>query len=199
VVTKTVDEPFRLATEIAQLWPPQGSWTEMDYFNLPESSQIVELSEGEVIVMPPPNDVHQKVLGNLYRYFYRFIEDRNLGTLRFSPLAVRLWPGKIREPDLLFVLHDHADRIGDLIYGPPDLVVEVISPGSRKTDRHEKFYEYAQAGVTEYWLVDPYAQTVEVFSLRGGIYELLVKAGMGQKAYSDLLAGFEILADQIFA
>lgn len=199
MITKTAENPIRLATEIAQLWPPQGDWTETDYFNLPENNQLVELSEGEVIIMPPPSDLHQKVLGNMYRLFYKFIEEHQAGTLRFSPLAVRLWPGKIREPDLLFVSKEHQNRMGDHVYGIPDLIVEITSPGTRKTDRHEKFYEYAQAGIQEYWIVEPDGQTVEIFVLRQGIYELSGKAGQGEQISSILLKGFRLEVSQIFA
>lgn len=117
----------------------------------------------------------------------------------FAPLAVRLWPGKIREPDILFYTQAHSERIGELISGPPDLVVEVPSPGTRKTDRHDKFYEYAQANIAEYWIVDPEAESVEVFILDDGVFSLLVKAGLGEKAYSQLLSGFEITWAAVFA
>jgi Uma2 family endonuclease len=192
------DQP-RLATEVAHLWPRQGQWTEADYFKLPDTNRIVELSHGEVFIMPPPSFTHQKVLDNLYSALKAFVNQNNLGVTAFAPLAVRLWPGKIREPDILFYRQAHSERIGELISGPPDLVVEVLSPGTRKTDRHDKFYEYAQANIAEYWIVDPEAESVEVFILDDGVFSLLVKAGLGEKAYSQLLSGFEIACAAVFA
>ena len=189
----------RLATEVAELWPRQGDWTEESYFALPDTSRLVELSEGKLILLPHPTNTHQQVVGNLYRYLYAFIDAHDLGIARFAPLPVRLWPDKIREPDILFVSHEHADRIGEQAYGPPDLVVEVISASTRRTDRVEKFVEYARAGVSEYWLVDPEAQSVEVFVLEDNAYTLLVKAGSGEQARSKLLEGFEVDADEVFA
>lgn len=189
----------RLATEIAQLWPPQQEWTEADYFSLPDTNRFVELSEGVLIMPPHPTETHQRVVGALYRHFYAFVEAHSLGVVRFAPLPVRLWLGKIREPDILFVSHAHADRIGEQFYGPPDLVVEVISPNTRRVDRGEKFVEYARAGISEYWLVDPEAQTVEVFVLQDGAYILLVKAGLDEKAHSQLLDGLEVAVDEVFA
>ncbi len=109
---------------------------------------------------------------------------------------MRLWPGKIREPDILFVAREHSDRIGEQAYGPPDLVVEVLSPGTRRTDRLEKMVEYARAGVREYWIVDPDGQTVEVFVLREGAFELLGKWGGGEEARSEVLAGFRVAVDE---
>jgi len=189
----------RLVTQIAQLWPPQGEWTEADYFALPDTNRFIELSDGELIMPPHPTETHQRIVGLLYRLMHAFVEKRNLGTVRFAPLPVRLWPGKIREPDILFVSHAHADRIGEQAYGPPDLVVEVISSGTRRTDRGEKFLEYARAGVSEYWLVDPEAQTIEVFIIEEGAYTLLGKFGPGEKARSQILAGFEVMVDEVFA
>ncbi|MEA3344986.1 MAG: Uma2 family endonuclease, partial [Chloroflexota bacterium] len=160
----------RLATQIAELWPLRGEWTEEDYFALPDTNRFIELSEGELIMPPHPTDTHQRIVAMLYRRLHSFVETHDLGTIRFAPLPVRLWPGKIREPDILFVFHTHSDRIGEQVYGPPDLAVEVLSPGTRSTDRDEKFLEYARAGVEEYWLVDPEAQTIEVFTLEEGAY-----------------------------
>jgi Uma2 family endonuclease len=189
----------RLATEVAELWPRQREWTEASYFALPDTNRLVELSEGKLILLPHPTDTHQRVVGTLCRYFYAFIDVHNLGVVRFAPLPVRLWPDKIREPDILFVSHEHADRIAEQAYGPPDLVVEVISTSTRRTDRVEKFVEYARAGVSEYWLVDPEARSIEVFVLEDDAYTLLIKAGSGEKAHSKLFEGFEVEVDEVFA
>ncbi len=189
----------RPATELADLWPPQGQWTEADYFSLPDTNRYIELSEGEFIMPPHPTETHQRVARILFRHLDDFVEANDLGTVRYAPLPVRLWPGKIREPDILFVAHAHADRIGEQFYGPPDLVVEVTSPATRRVDRRDKFVEYAQAGIGEYWLVDPEAQTIEVFVLEDGIYVLLDRFSIGQIAYSRLLAGFQINVEEVFA
>jgi len=199
MATLATTDTQRLTTELAEIWPRQGQWTETEYFQLPDTNRIVELSEGVLSLMPPPSDLHQKVVANLYRNFYTFVAEHDLGILRFAPLAVRLWPGKIREPDLLLVLHEHADRIGDLVYGSPDLVIEVISPGTRKIDRQDKFYEYAQAGIGEYWLVDPENETIEVYTLEDGVYMLWVSAKQREQATSKLLSGFAIDCQAVFA
>jgi len=188
----------RLATEVAQLWPPQQEWTEADYFALPETNRFVELSEGELIMPPHPTETHQRIVLRLVLLFQSFIEAHDLGIIRFAPLPVRLWLGKIREPDILFASHAHTDRIGEQAYGAPDLVVEVISPNTRRVDRDEKFLEYARADISEYWLVDPDAQTVEVFVFQDGAYTLLVKAGAGENARSQLLDGLEVAVDEVF-
>ena len=133
----------KLAVEVAQLWPPQGQWTEADYFALPDTNRLIELSEGELIMPPHPTETHQRVVLNLVRLLDAFVIRHDLGVVRFAPLPVRLWPGKIREPDILFVAKEHADRIGEQAYGPPDLVVEVTSSSTWRIDRLEKPVEYA--------------------------------------------------------
>ena len=148
--------------------------------------------------MPPhPTNTHQAVVGSLYRLLWSFVNAHNLGTVRLAPLPVRLWPDKIREPDLLFVSREHADRIGEQAYGPPDLVVEVLSSSTWRSDRLEKSAEYAQAGVSEYWIVDPDRQTVEVFVLHEGAYAVLGKWSRGEEARSEVLAGLKVAVDEV--
>ena len=187
-----------LTLEVAQLWPTRGQWTEADYFALPDTNRLVELSKGELIMPPPPTHAHQLIVGRLYRALHAHVVERGLGVVQFAPLPVRLWPGKIREPDILFVSHEHADRIGEQFYGPPDLVIEVLSAGTWRTDRLEKMVEYAQAGVVEYWIVDPEAKTIEVFVLREGAYTLLDRWGTGEIVRSALLEGLEIAVNELF-
>jgi hypothetical protein len=105
------------ALSLASLWPPQGEWTEHAYLTLPDSNRLIELSEGVVAIMPPPSYEHQKVLGSFYSLLKAFVQEHDLGEVAFAPLAVRLWPGKIREPDVLFYTHAHADRLGGTLVG----------------------------------------------------------------------------------
>jgi len=188
----------RWATEIAQLWSPQGQWTEEDYFSLPDTNRLVELSEGELIMPPHPTYSHQTTVGELYTALRTFVRQRDLGIVQLAPLPVRLWPGKIREPDVFFISKQHSDRIGQRVCGPPDLIMEVLSSATWRTDRRDKLTEYAQAGIQEYWIVDPDERTIEAFVLREGVYVLLGKWGAGEIAHSRQLAGFEIAADAIF-
>lgn len=182
---------------MAELYPPQGQWTEAEYFALPDTNLYVELSEGRLVVPPHPTFRHQTSLQDLFLALHAFVEARRLGVVRFAPLPVRLWPGKIREPDIFFIAQAHADRIGEQVCGVPDLVVEVISPGTRLTDRGEKYFEYARAGVREYWLVDPEGPSIEVYTLREGVFEPLGRYGPGEVAHSELLPGFEARVDEI--
>jgi Uma2 family endonuclease len=90
-------------------------------------------------------------------------------------------PRSAREPDLLFVAAAHAERLRDTyLDGPADSVVEALAPESLSRDRGEKFYEYAQSGVPEYWLIDPVIQWAELYRLgEFGLYELIFGGRQG--------------------
>lgn len=190
------------AVEIARLFPRQGRWREEDYFALPDSNQIIELSTGRLVMPPPPTPEHQTISGTLYLALARFVEVEASGRVLYSPVAVRLWEGKIREPDLLFIRREHIDRIKDrLVDGAPDWVAEIVSPSTRQTDQEEKLVEYAQAGIPEYWLIDPKARTVRNYTLPEGqtAYAPAGTYAAGQIASSVALPGFEVAVDKLFA
>jgi len=192
-----LEKNARLTHEVAWLFPLQGEWTEEDYFSLPDTNHFVELSEGRLVIPEMPTYSHQSAVMELFIAIRMFVHEPELGKVCIAPLPVKLWQGKIREPDIVFMSADHADRIGEDFWGVPDLVVEVLSKSTMKTDRGEKFLEYAQAGVLEYWLVDLEEPTVEVYVLKQGAYKLFGKWSIGQNARSKVLAGFEVAVETI--
>jgi len=197
-MTQTIEEirQENLTIDILRLFPRQGKWTEADYFRLPESNRIIELSEGRLIISPSPTEQHQKISSNLYFLLKIYIREKKLGEVRYSPLDVRLYEGVVREPDIIFMGNEHLDRITDK-WGVPDLVVEILSEGTAKVDREDKYLEYQKAGVLEYWIVDPFNQNVDIYTLEHGNYSLFGKWGPGEIANSKLLDGFEVSIDEI--
>lgn len=188
---KKIDQTKQPAVEILQLFPLQGEWKELDYFNLPETNHLVELSEGRLIIKDMPTDEHQKAILRLTRAIDTYIEENQLGEMRFSPMPVKLWEGKIREPDIIFMSKEHKDRISNKHWGIPDLAIEVISPNNEDDDRVEKYAEYAKAGITEYWIVDPVNITIEIYLLKRGKYSLKEKKQAGESVSSNVIRGFE--------
>jgi Uma2 family endonuclease len=186
-----------IAIEVAKLFPVQGKWTERDYFSLPETNRIVELSEGRLIITPSPTTQHQGIVLRISHLLIDYLSSHNLGEIIIAPMDVRLWEGTIRQPDIVFMSNGHRDRISEKYWGVPDLVMEILSESTEIEDRTDKFYEYEKAGVTEYWLAGPAKQTIEVFALERGTYVLLGKWGIGEVARSRLLTGFEIAVDAI--
>ncbi len=160
-----------VAAPILELFPSPGEWTEADYFPLSDRGRMVELSNGDVEVLPVPTDFHQLILLRLTSSLYAFVLLHRLGQIRFAPLPVRLWEGKVREPDFMFMSVAHKDRIGTY-WGIPDLVGEILSEGTEQRDRETKRAEYARAGIPEYWIIDPWARTVERLRLSGSEYGL---------------------------
>jgi Uma2 family endonuclease len=108
-----------------------------------------------------------------------------------------LWPGKLREPDLVFMAADHENRISEQYWGVPDLVLEVVSPGTRRLDEVTKVKEYAEAGVREYWIVDAESETIALHVLAGRQFELRARAEKGETVRSEILVGFEVSVDDV--
>jgi Uma2 family endonuclease len=153
-----------VSSAVLELLPAPGEWTEEDYYPLSERGRLVELSDGNIEVIESPTYFHQLILARLFLALHAFVSQGKLGKVIFAPLPIRLWPGKIREPDLMYMSASHADRIAKY-WGIPDLAVEILSPGTEENDREVKRHEYAQAGMTEYWIIDPDAKNIEVLQL----------------------------------
>ena len=187
------------AWEIARLFPNQGEWTEGDYLTLNRwTNRPVELADGQVEVLEMPTRTHQRLVLRVRDEFRSFCEPRGLGEALVAPYPVRLREGKFREPDIVFMLAEHADRFGEDFADGADLVVEVVSE-DRSRDLVTKRTEYAEAGIAEYWIVDPREGRVMVLRLSGGTYVLHGEWGRGERAESALLPGFDIAVDRIFA
>lgn len=115
-----------------------------------------EWVDGEVIVFVSPTDKHQAIITFLATLLSVFVDRFALGRVRVAPLEMRILPGRSsREPDVLFVAREHLDRLTpERLLGPADLVIEIVSESSVVRDRQDKFREYEEAGVREYWLFD---------------------------------------------
>lgn len=190
----TFGEP---AWDVARLFPAQGEWSEGDYFAL-NTNRLVEFSEGFIEVLPMPTMSHQEILLFLYEVLKAFVAPGKLGTVLVSALPVRLWPGKYREPDVLFMLAEHAERMGEQFWDGADLVMEVVSE-DRRHDLETKRLEYARAGIPEYWIVDPLMQRITVLVLEGDAYIVLGEFAPGEIASSRLLPGFAVPVAEVFA
>lgn len=194
------DEHTFFVRQLAELLPVQGEWSEEAYFWLTNhTNRLVEFSEGVIEVLPRPTPKHQRIVAFLYGMMVAFITSRSLGLLLFAPLRVYLRPGKWREPDLVFLLTEHLDREGEQGFNGADLVVEVISPDDPERDLVTKRQEYAEAGITEYWIVHPFTETITVLRLEQNSY---VEHGIfrrGEEATSILLDGLTIDVAATFA
>jgi Uma2 family endonuclease len=150
----------------------------------------LELVNGEVAVSPSPEPKHSYIVIILSRILGNYIEAEDLGEL-YSDVDTLLDDFNIRRPDLLFFSNENLELIGEkFMEGPPDLAVEVISPGSATVDRKVKFAQYRKAGVRFYWIVDPKLKTLEGWELKNRRY---VPIGRGQGNAVVKLAPFQEL------
>jgi len=145
--------------------------------------------------MPAPE--HQKILALLYELFVAFVRPRG-GITLFSPLRVRVRPGKFREPDLAVLRDANDPRQLKRYWLGVDLAVEVVSDDDPERDTKLKRAEYAEAGIPEYWIVNPLDETITVLTLADGAYNELGVFQRGERASSTLLAGFSVSVDEVF-
>lgn len=165
---------------------------------LPESNLPTELWDGELTVSPAPSFFHQEIVDRFHDRLKAWVREHRLGKTGIAPLDMVLAPRRSVQPDVVFISTARLGIIRDRVLGAADLVAEVISPESRRRDRFDKRDLYEQHGVREYWLLDPEAQTVEVFYLQAGEYELVGRWRPGEQARSRLLKGFSLAVAGLF-
>lgn len=160
------------------------------------TNRLVELSDGYLEILDRPTRTHQRIVLFLYNALLAFTQGKRLGEVLVAAYPVRL-PEKFREPGIVFMLAEHADRLGEDYADRADLVVEVVSQ-DRRRDLEIKVAEYAEAGIPEYWIVDPREQRITVLTLAADRYEVHGEFAQGQRAGSVLLSGFEVDVTAVF-
>lgn len=176
--------------EMALIYPDQGGWSVEEYLAL-DIGRHVEFADGYLEFLPMPTELHQTVVLWLVNALRAYASEHG-GVALMAPLPVRLWPRKFREPDVVYMRPEHADRRHGTHWDGADLVIEVISETNRRLDTETKRAEYARAGIPEYWLVDPQRAQILVLVLRDGEYALDSTYGPGSLAVSATLSGFAV-------
>jgi Uma2 family endonuclease len=186
------------AWEVAKLFPAQGHWNVSDYLSL-NGNYLVEFSNGYIEVLTMPTELHQLLVACLYSLLSGFSVRSHAGKVLFAPLRVQLYPGKFREPDIVFMLKENAGRRHNEFWEGADLVMEVVSDDDRRRDLETKRLEYAAAGIAEYWIVDPQKRQIIVLKLVGEKYEVHGTFIPGQSATSALLPSFTAPVAEVFS
>jgi len=141
-----------------------STWTYDEYARLPEDGDRYEIIRGEVCVTPGPSPRHQWVALRLLRTLSEYVERHGLGVV-LNDVDLLFVSGEFLRPDMLFVPWDRLSGITTRgVESAPDLVIEVLSPGSERIDRDKKPPRYAELGVPAYWLVDPANHAIEIFT-----------------------------------
>jgi Uma2 family endonuclease len=147
--------------EPARTSPPK--FTLQDYMNFPDDGLRHEIIDGEHYVSATPILRHQLIAMRIIEAFVFYLRDRPLGKLFPAPLAVILSDNDVVEPDLMFISNERAAIMQDWVRGAPDLVIEILSPSTRKVDEVIKRRLFDRVGAREYWVVDHELEMIKVF------------------------------------
>jgi Uma2 family endonuclease len=173
-------------------------FTHHDYLLLPEDKRY-EILDGELYVVAAPNIRHQSVSLDLKVALIQHIKEMGLGKILDAPCDVILSEENVVQPDILFVRKERLGIIGDMnIHGAPDLVVEILSAGTRTKDLEIKRKIYLGFGVQEYWIVDPDAATMEVLVWSEAGYVSAGVYGKSERLSSPLLPELNLPLTEIF-
>jgi Uma2 family endonuclease len=181
-------------------WPDQGEWTYQDYLRLPNDGRRYEIIEGVLYVTNAPDIDHQFTMMEIAFHIKRFAAEHNLGYVLTAPFEVHLSETtRPVQPDVIFIKAERWPAPGAKFFaGPPDLVVEVLSPSTGRTDQVVKFTAYEKAGVMEYWIANPKTRSVQVFTLSGQEYALVNEYVGEEVIESTVLTGLPITTHTLF-
>ncbi|HEX7182573.1 MAG TPA: Uma2 family endonuclease [Thermoanaerobaculia bacterium] len=185
-----------------QDWPAQGHWTYEDYLRLPDDGRRYEVIRGVLYVTAAPTYDHQYVVGQAFLNVGTFVVRRRLGVVLPAPFDILL-PGIASpvEPDIVFFRSGNQPQPGDKSFeGIPDLVIEVLSPKTRHIDLGAKLAAYQEAGIPEYWAIDPQLRTMVIYGLDRASRKYIewAQGGVGDRVISKALPGFELVVEDLF-
>lgn len=164
-----------------------------DYVDLPDDGKRYEILDGELEVSPAPAPRHQAVSRNLLFILHGHVHERRLGRVYCAPIDVILADTSIVQPDLVFVAAGRESIVtARAIEGPPDLMVEILSPWSLRRDRVAKAALYARFGIRHYWILDPEGRTLEMYGVAKRVYRPVATYEGAAKARSALFPDLEI-------
>jgi Uma2 family endonuclease len=178
----------------------QPYYTYADYLEWDEDERY-EIIDGEAYMMATPSRIHQEISGNFYYALRSFLEDKPCKVYT-APFSVRLFPTKdnsddtVVEPDITVVCD--PSKLDDRgCNGAPDFIIEILSPSTARYDRIVKFNKYREAGVKEYWIIDPEEKAVFAHILKNGQYTAAVYDDTGTAPVT-VLPGCEIELKTVF-
>jgi Uma2 family endonuclease len=173
--------------------PVDTRLTYEDFCLLPNNGKRYEIVEGDLFVTPAPRRLHQRIVTRLTRFLSGFVEDHQLGEVYVSPFDVVFSPYDVVEPDLVYFSKARESVLMEMnAQGAPDLVVEVLSEATEKTDRTIKLKLYGKSGVQEYWIIDPYAPSAELYRRGEEGLTLVAKLSAADALTSPMFPGFSL-------
>jgi Uma2 family endonuclease len=175
--------------------------TNKDLEGLPRDGNRYELIEGELYGSTAPELIHQRTIGRLFRAFTIYLDEKPIGEILYGPgVILSDYDGVI--PDLVYLSNERRDQIatGTRIYGAPNLVIEVLSPGMQnmERDRKLKLKLYDKYGVDEYWIADTRARAIEVYRRDAGKLQFFTTFVSDETITSSLLPEFNCGVADLF-
>jgi Uma2 family endonuclease len=173
--------------------------TRYDYQEMPLGPPYYQVIEGDLVMSPSPNTFHQYIAGNIHRLLGNFLDKHPLGEVFVAPLDVYLTDTNVFQPDVVYISQARRSLITEQgIEGAPDLVVEVLSPGTARYDQGSKRKAYARNGVRELWIVHPQTKLLQVYHLEKDADAPLATYGEKAQVTSPLLPGLKIKTAAVF-
>jgi Uma2 family endonuclease len=170
-----------------------------DYRALPETGPRYQLIEGDLYMAPAPNRFHQDISRNLQFELHSYLKKNPIGKLYDAPFDVYLDEYNVFQPDLIIVLNEHAGILTEAgAIGAPDLIVEILSPKTRRLDLLNKKRVYAIRGVRELWIIDPEPRMVTTHCFSEDGAESVSEIAESGVLTTRLLPGFEISAGLLY-
>jgi Uma2 family endonuclease len=170
-----------------------------DIWDTPDDGKRYEVIDGELYVTPPPVWKHQNGLANLFLILGPYIHAHNLGKIVPAPVGVVLDEHNGVQPDLIYISRERLGIVSERgVEGPPDLVVEVLSPSTRSRDKGVKMRRYAASGILHYWQLDPRTDSLEAYRLGEQGYQHVGRFGPGSVFRPELFPGLEIPIDELW-
>jgi len=181
---------------------PSVKFTYDDFVHFPDDGKRHEIIDGEHYVTPSPNTKHQRIVGRLHFALAAHLRNTRVGEVFVAPFDVVLSKWDIVEPDLLYISRERAGVLTDQhVRGTPDLVVEILSPGTRNIDELTKRKLYERFDVKEYWIVDPELNAIEIYRRVEGAFAgvPVLSAEHGNILTTPLLPGVAVPLVDLFA
>lgn len=169
-----------------------------EFLDWADEDTLAEWVDGVVVKTSPASARHQDIANFLFALLSTFAQVHSLGKALNSPFQMKLKRSG-REPDLLFLAKAHLSRLKKAyLDGPADLVVEIVSPESIERDRSTKLYEYQEAGIPEYWLIDPDLKEAKLYQLDTAGHYSLMQPDESDIYHSTVLPGFWLRVDWLW-
>lgn len=195
---KKAPDAYKILDQINQVLKAENADRQVFYNQINENKKA-EFINGEIIIHPPSTFKHWQTSSSIGGKIFPFVKINNLGVVGTEKVMIRCTRNDY-EPDIVFFKKEKSKAFtrDQMLFPPPDLAVEILSPSTEKTDREIKFADYAAHGVEEYWIVDPEALSIEQYLLDSGHYKLNVKLTGDGMLHARVVDGFSLDIGVVF-